>query len=519
MVSASETDRDFYAVRPELVLRASELFAVSSSMLDRGAKRLHSRAVAIRAGKESGHWGRHQRSVIAQFCEYTQSGGNRLVLPWQELVEHHGRYDGEEGISSRTGNRPLSTVMRMVVDADAFRRARSMSGLSLEALSESSRLPIVLLGVIETGEWPDVAESTATTLADCLGIPKSELFANMDPHTREPVVASDQAGRWDGSVVSEVPGHRAGRRVWVAGVAVLAAGAVAVIYWTGAEIDPPANDTDLSFAFVNTLWKTSITVANRNIPVTEDTVRLFSNGGYLEFKERGVIAFNWADPGNLVPLPGEFSWQRNNGQLSVVLNSHTYEFDVTEGDDSLVALDTTRSFEMTLHRIHLGGADPAAVPAQHALVGCWRWSNGSLIIVDADGFASNGAVRAPWAANADGSFEIDWPDLTGSVTLSSDGQSLDALDSLGVGSTAQRFQGSADGFVGKWRWDNGGVVDIEANGAMSLGNLQGTWSGSGRDYRMVWPLIDEGTVSLDGNSLSGRNQYGQFRADKQINCL
>ena len=349
MVSASETDRDFYAVRPELVLRASELFAVSSSMLDRGAKRLHSRAVAIRAGKESGHWGRHQRSVIAQFCEYTQSGGDRLVLPWQELVEHHGRYDGKEGISSRTGNRPLSTVMRMVVDADAFKRARSLSGFSLEALSESTRLPIVLLGAIETGEWPDVARNTATTLAACLDVPESEIFAAMDPPVQEAVVADSQPQ----SGVAESPADRGSRTRWYVTVAVLAAGAGATIYFAGSETEPPARDIAAVTTYVDTLWKTSITVANQNIPVPEETVRLFANGGYLELQESGVIAFNWIDPGNLVPLPGEFSWHSNNGQLTVILNSHTYEFDIADGSDTMVALDTTRSFEMTLNKIRL----------------------------------------------------------------------------------------------------------------------------------------------------------------------
>ena len=191
MVSATETDRDFYAVRPELVLRASDLFAVSSSMLERGAKRLHSRAVAIRAGKEAGQWGRHQRPVIDQFCDYTQTSGSRFVLPWQELVEHNSRYDGKEGISSRTGNKPLSTVMRLVVDVDAFKRARTVSGLSIESLSHQSQLPPVLLTAIESGAWPDIAQNTAATLAECLDFPESELFTAMDADDRDPVAADD----------------------------------------------------------------------------------------------------------------------------------------------------------------------------------------------------------------------------------------------------------------------------------------------------------------------------------------
>ena len=81
---------------------------------------------------------------------------------------------------------------------------------------------------------------------------------------------------------------------------------------------------------------------------------LFSNGGYLALRENGVIAFNWIDPGNLVPLPGEFYWRRDNNKLTVVLNDVTYEFVLAADSDRIVTLDTTRSFEMTMQKIRLG---------------------------------------------------------------------------------------------------------------------------------------------------------------------
>ena len=209
MVSASETDRDFYAVRPELVLRAAKLFAISSSMLERGAKRLHSRAVAIEAGKEAGQWGRHQRPVIAQYCEYTQTSGSEFLLPWQELVEHRARYDGKEGISSRTGNKPLSTVMRVLVDANALLRARTMSSLSVEALAERSGIPPALLTAIESGDWPDVADSTAATIAMSLDVPIEELFTAVNENVRND---ADEAAEQPDTDVAPAPRRQAAQR-------------------------------------------------------------------------------------------------------------------------------------------------------------------------------------------------------------------------------------------------------------------------------------------------------------------
>ncbi len=181
-VSEDSNDRDFYAVRPDLVLRAADVFRISSSMLDRGAKRLHSRAVAIKAEKEAGQWGRHQRPVITQYCDYTKTTGSDFLLPWQELVEHQSRYDGKEGISTRTGNRPLSTVVRLLVDADALKRARKMNATSIEALSDACGFPAMLLVAIESGDWPDVAESTADRIAEILGLPIDKLFLPLETH-------------------------------------------------------------------------------------------------------------------------------------------------------------------------------------------------------------------------------------------------------------------------------------------------------------------------------------------------
>lgn len=161
---------------------------------------------------------------------------------------------------------------------------------------------------------------------------------------------------------------------------------------------------------------------------------------------------------------------------------------------------------------------PAPEPIASSFVGCWRWSNGLLIKINEDGSAFNGIIPAPWREISKNEIEIDWPDITGKVSLSNDGKSLNSTDSLGQKSTAQKLSGDVLTFVGVWRWDNGGVVTISADGNMSAGAFRGTWSGSGRDYSITWPILDHIAFVPQNNSLAGKNQFGEFTAAKASGC-
>ena len=156
--------------------------------------------------------------------------------------------------------------------------------------------------------------------------------------------------------------------------------------------------------------------------------------------------------------------------------------------------------------------------AAESLVGCWRWSNNANIKVSANGMANNGFGSGPWSATGSNRYSIAWPDFTGSITLAADGQSLNAVDVLGVRSTAKRLQPGARDFPGVWQWDNGLIVTIANDGSMSAGNLRGTWNGSGRQYTIAWPIVDDIVVAMDGKSLAGQNQFGGFTATKQAVC-
>jgi len=152
------------------------------------------------------------------------------------------------------------------------------------------------------------------------------------------------------------------------------------------------------------------------------------------------------------------------------------------------------------------------------LVGCWKWSNGMRIEIQKSGSANNGFALGTWKVKDNKRYTIAWPDFTGKVSLSADGQSLSSVESIGTASTADRLQGDPSSFVGSWRWDNGGIVTIAGDGIMSAGLLKGSWSGSGKNYNTAWPIVDAISVGADGKKLSGQNQFGSFTATKIPGC-
>ncbi|MEC8811630.1 MAG: helix-turn-helix domain-containing protein [Pseudomonadota bacterium] len=323
----------FYAVRPDLVLRAARLFNVRASILSGGARSLYNKAVALDAGKAPGRWGKHQRAVIKQFCEYTVTIGSEALLPWQELVEDEMSYDGKEGISARTGNRPLATVQRVAVNVEALKQARATQSLELTEIAKICGLPIGLLQAIENGEWGDIASSTAESIATALGVSPESLFIYVENPAPSPAVNSQQAA------TPERKSHYLA--IAIGGLAMLV---LTLFVWL--KTTQPMED------FTSSQWRMSVELKNQNIPIPEDTIKLWHNGGYLQLREHGVVAFNWIDPGALVELPyPEVSWVIEGNQLTLTLDNIVYPFAIGEDREKLVTMDTTRSFEMTLQAI------------------------------------------------------------------------------------------------------------------------------------------------------------------------
>ncbi len=156
-------DSTYFAVRPDLVVLAKELFRVRPSALEAGEKRLLLTAQAIANGRRQDRWGHHTEAVIRKFCASTASSG-QPPLPWQELLEDAHLYDGVEGVASRTGNRPLGTTSRYLVDVDRLSAALADAGASPAHLAETESWPAMFVEALLDGRWPSVSEPTARRL-------------------------------------------------------------------------------------------------------------------------------------------------------------------------------------------------------------------------------------------------------------------------------------------------------------------------------------------------------------------
>lgn len=158
-------DSAYFAVRPDLVLQAKEIFRIRPSALEAGEKRLLLTAQAIAGGRRADRWGHHTEAVIKKFCASTAACG-QPPLPWWELLEDAHQYDGVEGVASRTGNRPLGTTNRYLVDADRLSSALISAKLSPAQLAETSAWPETFVQALLDGRWPSVSQQTARHLED-----------------------------------------------------------------------------------------------------------------------------------------------------------------------------------------------------------------------------------------------------------------------------------------------------------------------------------------------------------------
>jgi hypothetical protein len=107
-----------------------------------------------------------------------------------------------------------------------------------------------------------------------------------------------------------------------------------------------------------------------------------------------------------------------------------------------------------------------------------------------------------------------------SLTLSEDGNSLNGKNQVGVIVTASRKSSemmsipSTNEIIGTWSWFTGETLGIKSDGTFSSEKNKGTWELINRSYRLYalhWDLggySDSLTLSEDGNSLNGKNQFG-----------
>ncbi|HHJ17499.1 MAG TPA: hypothetical protein ENJ80_12455 [Gammaproteobacteria bacterium] len=155
-----------------------------------------------------------------------------------------------------------------------------------------------------------------------------------------------------------------------------------------------------------------------------------------------------------------------------------------------------------------------------ALAGCWRWSNGPYIVVKKDGSVLNGVIPGSWKTvdEKGGRYSIAWPSITDTLTLSENGSGLSGTNIFGMPVSAKRVSGDSGGLEGQWLWMNGIQVAIAADKTVAGGPFKGLWRKSGQSYVIEWPIIDDIHMAKNQASLQGRNQFGEFAAERDSSC-
>ncbi len=154
------------------------------------------------------------------------------------------------------------------------------------------------------------------------------------------------------------------------------------------------------------------------------------------------------------------------------------------------------------------------------LVGCWQWSNGAYIVVNADGTAQNGPIKANWKTISvtKQQYQINWPSLVDTLTLSQNGSALSGKNNLGFDVTATRKSGQTTTLIGDWLWGNGVTVSVKSNGQVTGGAYHGTWRKADKQWIIEWPITDKIVIANNGKSLNLSNQFGALTAKRDTHC-
>ena len=162
-----------------------------------------------------------------------------------------------------------------------------------------------------------------------------------------------------------------------------------------------------------------------------------------------------------------------------------------------------------------GPVPPEPVPnaGTDPIVGCYHWFNNGTVVIRANGTMTGGPFPGHWrrVSAAGREYTFSWPTTLFSVTVSADERSLSGMNQYQYPLSATRTAGAA-GLIGAWNLSNNVPMVVFPNGALTVGNLKGTWrtvNASGGSYSLTWPgPVDTVTLSADDQRISGANQYG-----------
>jgi len=169
---------------------------------------------------------------------------------------------------------------------------------------------------------------------------------------------------------------------------------------------------------------------------------------------------------------------------------------------------------------------PGSAPEQgsgksfNTLSGCWDWSNGAYILIDADGSAHNGPFVGSWNVDdvSNRRYTLTWPSFVDTLSLSANGDVLSGKNNFNLPIVATRKAGAATELLGTWLWGNGITAVVQPDFTISGGSLKGTWRKAGANWIIEWPLVDSIILSADGQKLQVKNQFGSVTAKRDVSC-
>lgn len=155
------------------------------------------------------------------------------------------------------------------------------------------------------------------------------------------------------------------------------------------------------------------------------------------------------------------------------------------------------------------------------IVGCWTYNTVLSLHMEPNGQILGFLTPAAWRSEGGNQYTATWPSVVDTVQVSADGRSASGNNNYGPAISAQRVSGSGTNFSGSWLWNNGLTVVATDGGLATVGTVQGRWSSVGNaTYRIQWNVVpvDQLTLSADGNSLSGHNNFGVSVAGTRKAC-
>ncbi len=158
---------------------------------------------------------------------------------------------------------------------------------------------------------------------------------------------------------------------------------------------------------------------------------------------------------------------------------------------------------------------PAPTPSVAAdpIVGCYHWFNNGSVVIRANGIIQGGPYTGHWrlVSSARRAYTFTWPEAIDTVTISPGQRSLSGMNQYNYPISATRIAGAV-GLVGSWNLSNHVPMLVSPSGTFSAAAFTGTWQtvdASRGIYTLAWPdPVDSVTLSADGQTISGANQYG-----------